>query len=100
MVEIADVCKQVGTESLNLVSDIKSVKSKEEIQGRCESVKKKVNEVAGLVEELTKALKKDTIDILEDLVEGELVAMEKAIEQAAERIEVRPQGYPYQILND
>ncbi|KAK6626211.1 hypothetical protein RUM43_006517 [Polyplax serrata] len=85
--KIAEVCKQVGAEALSLVNAVKDHKAIEEVKQGCAKVKAKVKEIADLVEELTRALKKDTVDILEDLVEGELVAMEKAIEEAAKRIE-------------
>lgn len=80
----------MGAEALSLVNAVKDHKAIEEVKQGCVKVKAKVKEIADLVEELTRALKKDTVDILEDLVEGELVAMEKAIEEAAKRIEVLP----------
>lgn len=87
--EIAEVCRQVGTEALCLLTNAKEHKTVEDIQKQSECLRLKIKEVAELVEELTLALKGDSIDILEDLVEGELVAMEKAIEEAAKRMEVR-----------
>jgi len=53
-----------------------------------EKVKEKLENVLGAVERLTGALKGDSSEVLADLVESELADMEKAIEEAALKIEV------------
>lgn len=81
------MCKQVGANALLLVSEIKNQKPIQNIKETCGKVQSKINEVAELIEQLTRALKGDSVDMLEDLVESELIGMEKAIEEAAKRIE-------------
>lgn len=48
----------------------------------------KLDAVFGALERLTGALKGDSSEVLADLVENELADMEKAIEEAAKKIEV------------
>ncbi|KAL0272699.1 UNVERIFIED_CONTAM: hypothetical protein PYX00_005571 [Menopon gallinae] len=85
--KIAEACKQVGSEALVLLSSIKSQSPLDTIRTESERVKEKISEVATLMEELTRALEGDSIDVLHELVDSELVAMEKAIEEAAKGIE-------------
>lgn len=72
-----------------MMSHIKKQSSLAEVKTACEKVRTKVANVFEMVEQMTRALKGDSVEMLEDLVDGELTAMEKAIEEAAKRIEVR-----------
>lgn len=55
----------------------------------------RVAEVADLIEKLTVALKGDSPEMIGDLVESELASMDKAIEEAARRIEVSMKSVVY-----
>lgn len=59
------------------------------------TVKARVAEVADLIEKLTVALKGDSAEMIGDLVESELAGMDKAIEEAARRIEVSMKSVVY-----
>lgn len=86
--DIAEVCKLVGTSALNLLASIKNRNKADDVDGNVTAVKVKVAEVAELIEKLTDALKGDSAELIGDLVESELATMDKAIEEAARRIEV------------
>lgn len=86
--DIAEVCKSIGAESLLLLGNMKEKDKETEVSGNIASVKLKIEEVIELVNRLTSALKGDSLEQLVDLVESELSSMDKAIEEAAARIEV------------
>lgn len=72
-----------------MIKTIRSSQSVEEVRKSCGNVKSKVTEVWDLIDRMMRALKGGSVEMLGDLLEGELSAMEKAIEEAAKRIEVR-----------
>jgi huntingtin interacting protein 1 len=82
------VCKLVGTSALNLLASIKNRDKADDVASNVSTVKARVAEVADLIEKLTDALKGDSAEMIGDLVESELASMDKAIEEAARRIEV------------
>ncbi|XP_046984239.1 huntingtin-interacting protein 1 [Schistocerca americana] len=84
---IAEACKQAGTESLVLLASVKSVAPSSSITDNANTVKQKVKDVTDLMERLISQLKGDSAEMIEDLVENELSSMDKAIEEAAARIE-------------
>ncbi|PSN31546.1 Huntingtin-interacting protein 1 [Blattella germanica] len=84
---IAEVCKLLGTTDLTLLASIKDRNKAAEVAGNIIKVQEKVSEVADLIEKLTNALKGDSAERIGDLVESELASMDKAIEEAAKRIE-------------
>ena len=86
--DIAEICKLLGTSALTLLASIKNRNQAEEVPGNIIKVKSRVSEVAELIEKLTNALKGDSAEMIGDLVESELASMDKAIEEAANRIEV------------
>jgi hypothetical protein len=86
--DIAEVCKLVGTSALNLLASIKNRNKADDVASNVTTVKARVTEVADLIEKLTNALKGDSAEMIGDLVESELASMDKAIEEAASRIEV------------
>jgi huntingtin interacting protein 1 len=73
---------------LNLLASIKDRNKAEDVAGNVATVKSRVAEVAELIEKLTDVLKGDSAEMIGDLVESELASMDKAIEEAASRIEV------------
>lgn len=82
------MCKLVGTSALNLLASIKNRDKADDVASNVSTVKARVAEVADLIEKLTDALKGDSAEMIGDLVESELASMDKAIEEAARRIEV------------
>jgi len=92
------VCKLVGTSALNLLASIKNQNKADDVAGNVTTVKIRVAEVADLIEKLTDALKGDSAEMIGDLVESELVTMDKAIEEAAGRIEVSIMSVVYYFV--
>ena len=82
------MCKLVGTSALNLLASIKNGNKADDVASNVTTVKARVAEVANLIEKLTDTLKGDSAEMVGDLVESELASMDKAIEEAAGRIEV------------
>jgi huntingtin interacting protein 1 len=95
---IAEVCKLVGTSALNLLASIKNRNKADDVAGNVAAVKVRVTEVADLIEKLTDALKGDSAEMIGDLVESELASMDKAIEEAAGRIEVSIKSVVYYFV--
>lgn len=81
---MTDECKQLGSQSLIMMSYIKekSVSTSEQVQ----IVKKQLEKISGIADSLSKAL--GNAEVIGDLVENELTTMDKAIEEAAARIQV------------
>lgn len=86
--DIAEVCKLVGSSALILLASIKNRNEADDVAAHVVAVKSRVAEVAELIEKLTNAVKGDSAEVIGDLVESELASMDKAIEEAANRIEV------------
>ncbi|XP_023722261.1 huntingtin-interacting protein 1 isoform X1 [Cryptotermes secundus] len=84
---IAEVCKLVGSSALILLASIKNRNEADGVAAHVVAVKSRVSEVAELIEKLTNAVKGDSAEVIGDLVESELASMDKAIEEAANRIE-------------
>lgn len=82
------MCKLVGTSTLNLLASIKNRNKVDDVASNVITVKARVAEVADLIEKLTNSLKGNSAEMIGDLVESELACMDKAIEEAANRIEV------------
>jgi len=96
--DIAEVCKLVGTSALNLLASIKNRNKTNDVDGNVAAVKVRVSEVAELIQKLTDTLKGDSAELIGDLVESELVSMDKAIEEAARRIEVSIKSVVYYFV--
>lgn len=86
--DIAEVCKLVGSSAFILLASIKSKNEPDDVANNVVTVKSRVAEVAELIEKLTNAVKGDSAEVIGDLVESELASIDKAIEEAANRIEV------------
>lgn len=74
--------------SLELLLSIKVQKLTSQVTSNANAVEAKIRDVVELMERLTGTLKGDSVEMIEDLVENELASMDKAIEEAAKRIEV------------
>ncbi|XP_067010683.2 huntingtin-interacting protein 1 isoform X2 [Anabrus simplex] len=84
---IADMCKVVGNESLTLLANLKDTDKANQVPDNVTTVKTRVVEVADMVAKLSGAIKGDSVERIEEMLEDELSAMDKAIEEAAKRIE-------------
>lgn len=73
---------------MNLLGSIKDQKKADSVAGNVATVKSRVAELSELIEKLTNILKGDSAEMIGDMVESELASMDKAIEEAANRIEV------------
>ncbi|KAJ8687345.1 hypothetical protein QAD02_023139 [Eretmocerus hayati] len=80
---LTDECKQLGSQSLIMISYIKekSASTAEQV----DTVRKQLEKISGLADSLSKAL--GNSEVIGDLVENELMGMDKAIEEAAARIQ-------------
>lgn len=94
-VALTDECKQLGSQGLIMISYMKekSASTVEQIQ----AVKKQLGKISNLADSLSKAL--GNVEVIGDLVENELSSMDKAIEEAAARIQVKKfQWILFQLL--
>nr|CAD7262460.1 unnamed protein product [Timema shepardi] len=84
---IEEVCKLVGSDAVILLRNMKDRSKAADVPGNVAAAKARVGQVDALVEKLMARLQGDTKEIIGDLVEDELASMDKAIEEAANRIE-------------
>ena len=77
-------CKQLGSQGLIMMTYIK-VKS-DSASSQVEVVRKQLEKISELADSLSEAL--GNAEVIGDLVENELMTMDKAIEEAAARIQV------------
>jgi huntingtin interacting protein 1 len=96
--DIAEVCKLVGSSALNLLASIKNQNKADDVATNVITVNCRVAEVAELIEKLTNALKGDSAEVVGDMVESELASMDKAIEEAANRIEVSMKSLVFSVF--
>ncbi|XP_043482205.1 huntingtin-interacting protein 1 isoform X2 [Leptopilina heterotoma] len=85
---ITDECKQLGSQSLMMFSYIKEIKDKDKSSTTIEQINKvtvQLEKIASLTASLSDQ-KKSNASVIGDLVEKELLTMDKAIEEAAARI--------------
>lgn len=87
LLELAESAKEFGKTGLEVVGGIRKP-SVEDMEKVGKDLKTRLENVFGALEKLTGALKSDSSEVLADLVENELADMEKAIEEAAKKIEV------------
>lgn len=87
---ITDECKQLGSQSLMMFSYIKEIKDKDKSSTTIEQINKvtvQLEKIASLTASLSQQSKSNA-SVIGDLVEKELLTMDKAIEEAAARIKV------------
>lgn len=84
LLELTDECKLLASQASAMLTHIKekSTKTIEQIA----VVKKQLNDVSSLANTLAKA--RGNVENIGDLVESELLSMDKAIEEAAGRMQV------------
>lgn len=83
---MAEACKQLGEMVLKLLQRMKDKNGvSEEMVG---IAKEKLNLVSSLAQTIRGSLQGESAETLADMLDGEMAAMDKAIEEAAKRIEV------------
>ena len=90
MLGITDECKQLGSQSLIMLSYIKEIRDPEKSPLTIEQINKVMAQLDN-ISSLTSSLSQNQSNsgVIGSLVESELLSMDKAIEEAAARIQVR-----------
>lgn len=83
--EMAEACKILGQIVLKL---LRCLKESESTEVSVKEATEKLEEVAALADGINVSLLGEKAENLADLLESEMVAMDKAIEEAANRIQV------------
>lgn len=82
--KMAEACKELGSIVLKLLNCLKNFESGADVVA--EAIKK-LNEIASLAENINTSLLGEKPENLADMLENEMIAMDKAIEEAANRIQ-------------
>lgn len=82
---MAEECKVLGEIIVQLLQAFQTKKAVKEIQN---NAKTKLEEVASLADDINTSLLGENAEHLVDMLEDELLQMDKAIEEAANRIQV------------
>ncbi|KAK3919503.1 Huntingtin-interacting protein 1 [Frankliniella fusca] len=83
---MAEKCKVFGESILLLLKSIRNEECSQVLKQLANSAVEKINELSSMLERLTGQIKGDSVEIVGDMVETELANMDKAIEEAANRI--------------
>lgn len=83
---MTDACKQLGEIVLKLLSNLRE---NLDTETSVSEAKDKLEEIASLAESINVSLLGEKVENLADMLESEMIAMDKAIEEAANRIQVR-----------
>lgn len=83
---MADACKQLGEMVLQLLHCLKTQSGNRE--QFVANAKEKLELVSSLAQTIRGSLQGESAETLADMLDGEMAAMDKAIEEAAKRIEV------------
>lgn len=84
--EMAEACKRLGEMVLKLLDCLKM--RREGRESFVLNAREKLELVSSLAQTIRGSLQGESAETLADLLDGEMVAMDKAIEEAARRIEV------------
>lgn len=82
---MAEECRKLGASTTEL---LQILRKGDDVSAAITEANARLEAVTKLVDTLSGQLKGDSADILADLVDDELAEMDKAIEEAAKRIEV------------
>lgn len=82
---MADKCRQLGT---SIISILQALQNDMDISDNVERAVSEVKAMRELAETLQGTLRENSSELLADLVENELSSMDKAIEEAANMIQV------------
>ncbi|KAJ8981652.1 hypothetical protein NQ317_000880 [Molorchus minor] len=82
--KMAEACKLLGESVLNL---LRCLKENENTESAVNAAKQKLEEVTSLSDSINASLLGETAENLADMLESEMVAMDKAIDEAAKRIQ-------------
>jgi len=86
---MAGESKNVGEAVLALMASIRQMKATPEVEVQVVDAKGKMAALMASIERLTCLLKGETTEMIGEMLETELASMDKAIEEAAQRIVVR-----------
>lgn len=87
---MAETCKQLGEIVLKILCNLRENQERESLVNEA---KEKLEEVASLAENINESLLGEKAENLADMLESEMIAMDKAIEEAANLIQVEPQFF-------
>lgn len=82
-----DEIKKWNTNALELFASLQSTKESEVVQKRIDEVKQVLQKITTMIHDLSK--QSESGEDIGNIIEAELAGMDKAIEEAAARIEVR-----------
>lgn len=82
---MAETCKQLGEIVLKVLCNLRENQERETLVNEA---KEKLEEVASLAESINESLLGEKAENLADMLESEMMAMDKAIEEAANLIQV------------
>ena len=85
---MAEKCKNFGNSVVALLKSVRDESLGHVVKDIAETTLGRINELASLIDRLTGQIKGDSEEIIGDMVETELANMDKAIEDAANRIAV------------
>ena len=83
--EMADECKRLGQ---NILDVLEAIEKNEAVDEDVTNTLQQLNNITSLAEVISGSLLGTTSEILSDMIEGEMMAMDKAIEEAARQIQV------------
>lgn len=84
---MAEACKQLGETVLTLLESLRNRNDNHDLA--VNSSLEKLKLVSSLAETINGSLRGETAETLADMLDDEMLAMDKAIEEAAKRIQVR-----------
>lgn len=84
--EMADACKDLGETVLRLLESMRN--GVDNRGAMVDNAVEKLKLVATLAQTISGSIRGETAETLADMLDGEMAAMDKAIEEAAKRIQV------------
>lgn len=81
---MAEACKQLGETVHQLII---TIENGEEIKPKADECVEKLVAVSSLAQEMSNSLRGEAAETLADMIDDEMLAMDKAIEEAANRIQ-------------
>ena len=86
--DLSQLSQGIGDEMLRLIMGLKNSANKEVLRQHMEQVKKMLMMIGQVAEELLTEVRMSQSDVVGDQLQDELAAMDRLIEEAAQRIQV------------